>query len=238
MSLASDLKNKKEKSEEPWSGIRLTLWYTDGFVFRRILAVPIVDGINWDNMGYYSVYDSRHHRGIFEWGFLYKESVVPDKELATREHASEPYKWVFCMSVMALLEQVAPSFGFFTVLNLRPGSSPNWKQEHFLYWQFTGDRNTFFTDSLLETGTLSLLTVYWRQQNFFNDSLLETGTLSLLIVYWRQEHFLYWQFTGDRSAFFTCSLLETGMLSLGAVYWRQEHFLYLQFPGDRNAFFT
>ncbi|XP_070180117.1 N-acetylgalactosaminyltransferase 7-like isoform X2 [Littorina saxatilis] len=59
---------------------------------RTILAVPIVDGVNWDTMAYYSVYDSRHHRGIFEWGFLYKESVVPEKELATREHASEPYK--------------------------------------------------------------------------------------------------------------------------------------------------
>ncbi|XP_076463576.1 N-acetylgalactosaminyltransferase 7-like isoform X2 [Babylonia areolata] len=59
---------------------------------RTILAVPIVDGINWDNMAYYSVYDSRHHRGIFEWGFLYKESVVPDRELSTREHPSEPYK--------------------------------------------------------------------------------------------------------------------------------------------------
>ncbi|XP_025103405.1 N-acetylgalactosaminyltransferase 7-like isoform X2 [Pomacea canaliculata] len=59
---------------------------------RTILAVPIVDGINWDNMAYYSVYDSRHHRGIFEWGFLYKESIVPEKELATRSHASEPYK--------------------------------------------------------------------------------------------------------------------------------------------------
>ncbi|KAL8619562.1 hypothetical protein ACOMHN_019618 [Nucella lapillus] len=59
---------------------------------RTILAVPIVDGINWDTMAYYSVYDHRHHRGIFEWGFLYKESVVPEKELATREHPSEPYK--------------------------------------------------------------------------------------------------------------------------------------------------
>ncbi|XP_076441761.1 N-acetylgalactosaminyltransferase 7-like [Babylonia areolata] len=59
---------------------------------RKILAVPIVDGINWDNLGYNSVYDSRHHRGIFEWGFLYKESAVPEKELATREHPSEPYK--------------------------------------------------------------------------------------------------------------------------------------------------
>ena len=70
----------------------VSLRHVEWFMFRTILAVPIVDGINWDNMAYYSVYDSRHHRGIFEWGFLYKESVVPEKELATREHASEPYK--------------------------------------------------------------------------------------------------------------------------------------------------
>ena len=70
----------------------VALRHVEWFVFRTILAVPIVDGINWDNMAYYSVYDSRHHRGIFEWGFLYKESVVPEKELATREHASEPYR--------------------------------------------------------------------------------------------------------------------------------------------------
>ena len=70
----------------------VSLRHVEWFMFRTILAVPIVDGINWDNMAYYSVYDSRHHRGIFEWGFLYKESVVPEKELATPEHASEPYK--------------------------------------------------------------------------------------------------------------------------------------------------
>jgi len=32
-----------------------------------------------------------HFRGIFEWGFLYKESRVPDQVLRLREHDSEPY---------------------------------------------------------------------------------------------------------------------------------------------------
>ncbi|KAL8619999.1 hypothetical protein ACOMHN_015281 [Nucella lapillus] len=59
---------------------------------RTILAVPIIDGINWDNFAYQTVYNTRHHRGIFEWGFLYKEAAVPEKELTTREHPSEPYK--------------------------------------------------------------------------------------------------------------------------------------------------
>lgn len=61
---------------------------------RTIMAVPIVDGVNWDNFGYASVYGvaTAHHRGIFEWGFLYKESQVPRKELQRREHNSEPYR--------------------------------------------------------------------------------------------------------------------------------------------------
>ncbi|XP_023931769.1 N-acetylgalactosaminyltransferase 7-like [Lingula anatina] len=60
---------------------------------RTIMAVPIVDGIDWNNFRYHSVYGSSgDHRGIFEWGFLYKESKVPDKELARREHSSEPYR--------------------------------------------------------------------------------------------------------------------------------------------------
>ena len=56
------------------------------------MAVPIVDGIDWDNFRYHPVYTTNHHRGIFEWGFLYKESQVPRKELSTRTYNSEPYK--------------------------------------------------------------------------------------------------------------------------------------------------
>lgn len=56
------------------------------------MAVPIVDGIDLDNFEYRSVYSTVHHRGIFEWGFLYKESQVPKKELARRKYESEPYR--------------------------------------------------------------------------------------------------------------------------------------------------
>lgn len=59
---------------------------------RTIMAVPTIDGIDWDNFRYHPVYGAQHHRGIFEWGFLYKESVVPDRELKRRKHHSEPYK--------------------------------------------------------------------------------------------------------------------------------------------------
>ena len=56
------------------------------------MAVPIVDSINWENFRYRRVYaEGTHYRGIFEWGFLYKESRVPEKELSKREGDSEPY---------------------------------------------------------------------------------------------------------------------------------------------------
>ena len=60
-----------------------------------MMAVPIVDGIDWDNFRYHPVYGAAHHRGIFEWGFLYKESQVPRKELMRREHNSEPYRYSY-----------------------------------------------------------------------------------------------------------------------------------------------
>ncbi|CAL1532436.1 unnamed protein product [Lymnaea stagnalis] len=60
---------------------------------RTILAVPIVDVINWRNMVYYSAYghNHQHYRGIFEWGFFYKEGIVPQRVLDQRKHPSEPY---------------------------------------------------------------------------------------------------------------------------------------------------
>lgn len=56
------------------------------------MAVPIVESINWDDFSYSSVYSANHYRGIFEWGFLYKESSVPETELNRRKHQSEPYR--------------------------------------------------------------------------------------------------------------------------------------------------
>ena len=63
------------------------------------MAVPIVDGIDWDNFRYSPVYQGHEHfRGIFEWGFLYKESHVPKKELDKRTHNSEPYWYVLVVT--------------------------------------------------------------------------------------------------------------------------------------------
>ena len=60
---------------------------------RTILAIPIIDGVDWSNFRYNPVYQGKElFRGIFEWGFLYKESKVPDTVLQEREHVSEPYR--------------------------------------------------------------------------------------------------------------------------------------------------
>ncbi len=59
---------------------------------RTIMAVPTIDSIHWDNFRYHSTYAAgTFFRGIFEWGFLYKESKVPQSVLDRRQHNSEPY---------------------------------------------------------------------------------------------------------------------------------------------------
>lgn len=59
---------------------------------EKVMTVPIIDGIDHKTFEYRPVYgEDRHFRGIFEWGMLYKENEVPDKELETRKHNSEPY---------------------------------------------------------------------------------------------------------------------------------------------------
>lgn len=56
------------------------------------MTVPTIDSIHWDTFQYHASYvQNVHFRGIFEWGFLYKESRVPAKELDRHQYASEPY---------------------------------------------------------------------------------------------------------------------------------------------------
>ncbi|XP_065670493.1 N-acetylgalactosaminyltransferase 7 [Hydra vulgaris] len=56
------------------------------------LTAPIIDGINWDDFSINPVYQKgSHSRGIFEWGMLYKETDLPEKEARKRVYHSEPY---------------------------------------------------------------------------------------------------------------------------------------------------
>ncbi|CAF1392166.1 unnamed protein product [Adineta steineri] len=58
---------------------------------RKALAVPIVDGIDWNTLAHTDTYNGQNFRGVWEWGFLYKENQVPERELKKRNYSSEPY---------------------------------------------------------------------------------------------------------------------------------------------------
>ncbi|XP_066910361.1 N-acetylgalactosaminyltransferase 7-like [Clytia hemisphaerica] len=57
----------------------------------RTLSVPIIDGIRWDDFALYSNYGNGYSRGLFEWGMLYKEGPLPEKEKNKRQRKSEPF---------------------------------------------------------------------------------------------------------------------------------------------------
>ncbi|KAL4715304.1 hypothetical protein ACJJTC_004756 [Scirpophaga incertulas] len=59
----------------------------------RIMTVPVIDGIDHKTFEYRPVYQHGiNYRGIFEWGMLYKENEVPDREANHHKYKSEPYK--------------------------------------------------------------------------------------------------------------------------------------------------
>ncbi len=58
---------------------------------NELLNVLVKDGIDWDTLEHTDTYGVTLNRGIFEWGFLYKETEVPEAELARHTHHSEPY---------------------------------------------------------------------------------------------------------------------------------------------------
>jgi hypothetical protein len=86
-------------------------WFLLHHSHRTIMAVPTIDSIAWDTFRYRPVYTPGSlFRGIFEWGFLYKESSVPLTELNKRQHKSEPYWWEHGSHDTNLVIKIAPSF--------------------------------------------------------------------------------------------------------------------------------
>lgn len=59
---------------------------------RKTLAVPIVDGIEWNTLRHNKAYGGTLYRGIWEWGFLYKETELPQRERNLMKYQTEPYK--------------------------------------------------------------------------------------------------------------------------------------------------
>lgn len=84
-------------------------------IYRRVMTVPVIDGIDANTWEYRSVYGTadRHFRwlswtlyylhllknillsGIFEWGLLYKETAISDAERTSRPYNSMPFRWVW-----------------------------------------------------------------------------------------------------------------------------------------------
>lgn len=60
---------------------------------RKTLAIPIVDGIEWNTLQHNVAYfGGALFRGIWEWGFLYKETEIPQREREKMKYQTEPYK--------------------------------------------------------------------------------------------------------------------------------------------------
>lgn len=59
------------------------------------MTVPIIGGIEAETWEYRSNLWNRLHSGIFEWGLLYKETQITEKEQKNRHRDSMPFRLVF-----------------------------------------------------------------------------------------------------------------------------------------------
>ncbi|CAD6186671.1 unnamed protein product [Caenorhabditis auriculariae] len=61
---------------------------------RKVMTVPVIDGIDSNTWEYRSVYGnpSSHFSGIFEWGLLYKETQISARENDGRAKSSQPFR--------------------------------------------------------------------------------------------------------------------------------------------------
>lgn len=88
----------------------------DDDYYRKIMTVPVIDGIDMNTWAYHpqyggsntyfrylqcilaiaSLHRTKLHlhfcRGIFEWGLLYKESEITSQELARLKYPAEPFR--------------------------------------------------------------------------------------------------------------------------------------------------
>ena len=59
-----------------------------------------MDGIDWNTIEHTNIYGNSLKRGIWEWGFLYKEGDVPASEIHPRR--TEPYRSLAHYSISLL----------------------------------------------------------------------------------------------------------------------------------------
>ncbi|CAJ0582211.1 unnamed protein product, partial [Mesorhabditis spiculigera] len=89
---------------------------------RRVMTVPVIDGIDMNTWEYRSVYGSpdRLFRGIFEWGLLYKETEIPDEERADHAHLSQPFRYgnAVAASFLSRVLMLGTSTGIICPMNM------------------------------------------------------------------------------------------------------------------------
>ncbi len=62
------------------------------YVYRKTLVVPYVDALDWNTLEHRLVYQQgKLYKGIFEWGFLYKEMQMSLNDVNKRKYTTEPY---------------------------------------------------------------------------------------------------------------------------------------------------
>jgi hypothetical protein len=61
---------------------------------RKTLAVPLVDGIEWDTLKHDGYAGDTRYVGIWEWGFLYKEMPISDADFNKKARQTEPNRYI------------------------------------------------------------------------------------------------------------------------------------------------
>lgn len=58
---------------------------------RKTVAIPMVDGIEWNTLEHQGYGDTLKAIGVWEWGFLYKEISLSDEDFAKKPRKTEPH---------------------------------------------------------------------------------------------------------------------------------------------------
>ena len=61
---------------------------------RKTLAVPVVDGIEWDSLRHNRYSGDTRYVGVWEWGFLYKEMSISDADFERKARKTEPNRYI------------------------------------------------------------------------------------------------------------------------------------------------
>ncbi len=68
--------------------------------------VPFVDSLDWSSLEHRTVYQKgKLYKGIFEWGFLYKEQQLTSNDMNSLNYSTQPY-WYIEMLILGIVKKV------------------------------------------------------------------------------------------------------------------------------------